>query len=407
MSKKQDSKKSKKPETRLTLEEARELEMILDRLSVQSPEGESLESYIQSLHKALTGRESLVAVLIERLAGNPSEVGFRTFSSLRGLVEDTQYRRVAKQALYRFQQRGWGTVLEKAGAEKVVLVQSESRESVAHFAPEPEAFWLISALIHEAGYPEPLVVTAYPEERFRRFSVKVAGSSHRLYKNYLQNISASLSRKLCEIPLWHMARLFSELAEFCNADERAGGDIERARELLRPYQKPERLPYVYELMPALDRPEERLREVDSDTLLKDMAYPWLFFSKEELFPYWQKIRELETSILVVSREIQEERSREILLNAVDELCVGKVRWLWQRFFEEEAMWLKLSAKDDLAMWAWIVAQHLASGGKPSESIVCLKIIGTSMVSYWPEGFETKQEETEPFCRTDSGLIVPC
>jgi hypothetical protein len=205
-----------------------------------------------------------------------------------------------------------------------------------------------------------------------------------------------------------MARLFEELGELCSGAQAVPGHVERARQLLRPHYQPERPPYVYELMPPLENPQERVREIeDPDGLLKDMAYPWLFFSKDELLPYWQKVQELETSVLVVANEIKEERSREILRNAADELCVGKTRVLWQRFFEEEAMWLKLSGQPGPAMWAWIAARHLASGAAPSENIVCLKIVGTSMAYYWPEEFEPKKEQTDPFCRTESGLIVPC
>ena len=406
MSKKQDSKKSRKSEIQLTQEETSELEMILDRLSVQSPDGQSLEGYVKSLHKALIGREDLVAALIERLAKNPSEVGFRIFSGLIDLVENKKYGRIAKQALYRFQQRGLGTPPEKSGEQRVVLVQSKSRESLAHFTPQPEAFWLISAIVDEPGYAKPLVLTAYPEEGFRRLSVKISESSHHLYRKYMQKASSRLSRSPCEIPVWHMARLFWDLSKLCEGREQTG-DVEQAKRLLRSHYKPERPPYVYELMPALDNAEELVREIDPNILLKNVAYPWLAFSKEELLPYWQRVREVRASILVVSPEIQEERSRNILGNAADELCIGKSRFLWQRFFEEEAMWLKLSAKEDLAMVAWVTAQHLASGAKPSENPVCLKIIAASMMYYWPEEFETRKNQTDPFCHTDSGLIVPC
>lgn len=405
MSKRQDSKKSKKPEIQLAQEENRELEMILDRLSVQSPEGQSLEGYILSLHKALKGREALVVALIERLAMNPTEVGFRTVSGLQNLVENKTYHRIAKQALYRFQQRGWGALSGKSEEQKVVLVQSESRESLAHFAPGPEVFWLVSAFIKPPGHKEPLVVTAFPEDGFRRFSVKIVKSSPRLYREYLQKISNHLSRKPCEVPLWHMARLFWELTQFCNAREQAG-DVERIRQILKPYYDPQKLPYAYTLMPELEHPEKRFHEIDPDLLLNDMAYPWLFFSKEELLPYWQKIRDMETSVLVIPQEIQEERSVAIMQKAADELCVGKTRVLWQRFFEEEAMWLKLAAKEDLALWAWIVARHLATEDSLSENPVCLKIIGTAMLYYWPEEFRAGEDKTKPFQVRDSGLIVP-
>ena len=47
------AKKNKKSAIQLNPEEARELEMIVDRLSVQDPEGESLKGYLESLPAAL------------------------------------------------------------------------------------------------------------------------------------------------------------------------------------------------------------------------------------------------------------------------------------------------------------------------------------------------------------------
>lgn len=53
MSRKLDLKKNKNPELHLSNEESQELGMILDRLSVQDPEGTSLDNYLQSLQKVL------------------------------------------------------------------------------------------------------------------------------------------------------------------------------------------------------------------------------------------------------------------------------------------------------------------------------------------------------------------
>ena len=80
-------------------------------------------------------------------------------------------------------------------------------------------------------------------------------------------------------------------------------------------------------------------------LLNKVDWSWLTFPKEELAPYWQKVQELENPILVIPKEVQEERTADLMKTAANELCTGKTRFLYQRFFEEQALWLKLTSHE--------------------------------------------------------------
>ena len=82
MSRKQSVIKKGKEDLSLTPEQSDELQMILDRLAVQDPEGESFEGYLHSLRNSLSGRPLVAAALIDRLSRNPAPTGFRTFQSL-------------------------------------------------------------------------------------------------------------------------------------------------------------------------------------------------------------------------------------------------------------------------------------------------------------------------------------
>ena len=62
MSRKQNTIKKGKDHFSLTRGESDELQMILDRLAVQDPEGESFEGYLHSLRNSLSGRPLLAAV---------------------------------------------------------------------------------------------------------------------------------------------------------------------------------------------------------------------------------------------------------------------------------------------------------------------------------------------------------
>ncbi len=186
MSRKLDLKKNKKMALHLSAEEPQELGMILDRLSVQDPEGTSLDNYLKSLVKVLDGREKLVVALLEELGRKPSKVGFRTFEFLKDIVRDKKLTKIVRQVGYRFSQRGFSAGPQGRPVDSVVLVQKEGRKPVAHVLPVDGTFWLFAALIPEAGYPAPTLVTALMEQDFNAVYIKVAEGSQKNYREYLQ-----------------------------------------------------------------------------------------------------------------------------------------------------------------------------------------------------------------------------
>jgi len=406
MSKKSDLKKNKNAGSRLGPEESLELGMILDRLSVQDPEGASLENYLKSLVKTLEDRENVAAALLDQLSRKPSKVGFRTFMVLKDSIRDKKLIRIVRQVGYRFSQRGFSAEPETLPVDNVVLVQKEGRKPVAHVLPVDGTFWLFAALIPEAGYPAPTMVTALMEEDFAQVYIKLLEGSQKIYRDYLQKVGERhADRKPCEVPLYHAARLFFELLDFSKNRE-ATPEQGRASMLLRPFHAPEKQPYVYDLMPAVEDPGKRLEEINEKELLNTVDWSWLVFPREELAPYWQKMQDLENPVLVIPKEVQEERTADLMKTASDDLCNGKTRWLYQRFFEEQALWLQQSSKEDPALSAWIVAQHLRSGAQAGDNPIVRQMVLLSMHHHWPDGFEKQERQGEPFYRTESGLIVP-
>lgn len=412
MSKKQKIKKTKKAaDVTLAHEETQELEMILDRLQVQDPAGESLTNYLRSLCKSLQGRDALTTALIERLSRAPSEVGFRTFTTLKDLLEEKSYRRLVKQTAYRFAQKGF-SVEPETDKKEIVLVPKEIRKSVAHVIPLSGVFQFILALIYEKDFA-PMVVSVAMENSLQGPEVSVMEGSNRFYRDFIKGAEDQFSTKAYEIPIEHAARLFFEMADQF-ANQATGQETEQARQLFKSFYHPEKPPRIYELMPPLEDPEAHLREIRVVDLFEKVDFSPLILSQESLLPYREKIQELERPLLVVPKEVQAERARQIIEDAVEHLCVGKTRFLYQRFFEETALRFKLSGEEDLAASAWIVAQHLLSGSKLVENPVFGNIVFESLAHHWPKDFEEPEEGKDQtagslpssFHRTDSGLIIP-
>ncbi len=410
MSKKRDSKSDAKTEVALLLEEAQELGLIMDRLAVQSPDGESFKRYLESLRNTLIGRESLVAALIDKLSRKPSEVGFQSFLRLQDLIKAKKYSKLSKQAAYRFTQKGFSLPIEEEEKRRVVLVQKESRESIAHMTPMREAFWFLSALVQEEDYLDPIAISAYVDVATRTVSARAIGTSNKAYREYLQKISRHFSRKPVEIPIWHAARLLREMTEFFMLEIKSLSQFERAKKVFQPFDDPQRLPYAYELIPVMEVGESPLGEASKsdalNELVESMPKEVLLFSKEEMEPYWHKFQELERPVLVIPGEVQKERGIELMEKAANELCVGKTRLLFQRFFEEEAMWQKLSGHDELAAAALSVARHLQSDRSAASNPLIPRLAILSMHKHWQEEFSPTKSESEHFQQTDSGLIIP-
>jgi hypothetical protein len=162
-------------------------------------------------------------------------------------------------------------------------------------------------------------------------------------------------------------------------------------------------------MPEAEHSEQRLSEIAVDRLLADTDVSWLRFSKEELAPYHERIKSLDSPLLVVPREVQVERSRDVIRTAADNLCTGKTRDLFRRFFEEQTMSLKLSSANERAEWAWTVARHLAGDSPAGTNPVVLELTLFSLQYHWPRDFTGKPEQEAQHDhehRTESGLIIP-
>jgi hypothetical protein len=410
MSRKQNILKKGKEHFSLTGGESQELQMILDRLAVQDPEGESFEVYLHSLRNSLSTRPVLAAVLIDRLSRNPSQTGFRTFQAFHETIEASPYKRNLKQAAYRFSQKGFKAAESTSAPEKVVLIQGEHRKASAHLFMVQGTMWIVSASIPEALYGGYVLITAFLEDDFATFNVRVAETrTQKLYRDYLQELSAhAIDHRANEIPPWHAARLFFEMFDLWTAKE-SYAQLERARDLLKRYHEPDRRPYVYDLMPEVEYPERHFSEFEIGKLLEGMDLSWLRFDKEQLSPYHEKIKALNSPLLVVPREVQAERGMDVLHDAAESLCVGAKRLIYERFFEEQAMAFKLSGAEDKAHWAWIIARNLSGRSPVGKNPAVLQLVRYSISFHWDEDFiSDKETEKTPKRerRTESGIILP-
>jgi hypothetical protein len=413
MSKKRKPEKSKVAVETLSPEELQELEMIIDRLQVQDPEGESLPNCLESLRTALSSRETLASALMENIGRNPSDVGFQVFLAFRDLFQSKDYKRLIKQTAYRFTQKGYAEE-QKAEAEverQVTLVRKEERKAAAHIVPGVrDVFGLMAVLLPEERIAGPSAIPVFLECPLLLADVSVAEGTQRIYKEMVREASEAFGgAKPYEVPVWHAARLFFDAVQF-SGKRGLPSNIESVKLLLKPFYDPQRAPYAYELMPPVDNPGVDLDDADVHALIKAIPFNGLIFPQNDLLPFFQKIENLGHSTLVVSQDIKQDRVTDILKEAADSICTGEVKTSYERFFEEMALRFKLTGKEDLAQFAWITAQHLRSVSRVSENLFIMHLVTSSMARHWPElsppPERRQQQEEEPYERLESGLIIP-
>jgi hypothetical protein len=392
----------------LSPEMDQELEFILDRLRVQHPNGASLESYLQSFRGTFVGKEALAVALVERIDRRFGEVGYRLLQALDGLFPSKVFRKAHRQASYRLVQAGFG---EQPGSREnavAVLVPGEVKQLIAHLSPlSTDGHWFVSMLVADEHQARHLVfaLIGFP---FQCEDLRTIASSQGDYRAMHNQLAHNFVHPCQEIPVWHAARLVLDLLD--KGLVGIGRQHESTvRRLLKPVYDPDHPPYCDELFASSVVPDEQPSEQEVTVLVQELPMAALSFAKEDLKPFWERIRQVDDSILVVARTVKEERVRDIIAEAADRLCSGAMRDSLQRFFEEQAAYYQLRGLTQAAMTLWQTALHLRSGQPAGLSPVILKFLSGSFYFHWQEDFanagETTPEPEPTTHRTDSGLIL--
>jgi hypothetical protein len=409
MSKPPKRQKTKHATVELNPELEQELSFILDRFKVQDPNGASLESYLHSLRGSLAGKEALAVALLDRIGKHPGEVGLRLLQILRDLFPSKVFRKSYRQAEYRFRQAGYGTETPITASSAVVLVPGEVKQPVAHMSPlSPDGHWFVSALVPDEQQVRTLVfaLIAFP---FQCVELRTMASSMGDYREFQKELAHNFIHPYVELPIWHAARVVFDCLE---TGVVAGAHRQEAtvRRLVKPFLDLQRPAYGNELLPAVPDPGGAVTEEEAKTLLQMLPSQALTFPKEDLGLFYDRVKALDHSVLIVNREVKEARARDIMADAADQLCSGEMRSSLQRFFEEQAVYFHLLGQVQPAMTLWKTAGQLCSPEPASRIPVILDLISASIYVHWHEELsaaevgEQKESERSTY-QTDSGLIL--
>jgi len=161
-----------------------ELDLVMDRLRVQCPGGDSLEHCLRSFRAALADRPLLVAALLERLSKEATPVTHQAYLALKDLVLGTPYERLLRQADYRFRQRGLEPPTGPGAGSRprpLVLVPGGNQTARAAMIVGAHQEWSVAALVPRA-------------EIEGEMGDAVMGAQARLMSQALRKLTAAISK---------------------------------------------------------------------------------------------------------------------------------------------------------------------------------------------------------------------
>jgi hypothetical protein len=108
MAKKKQAKKARKRHDRITLteEDRTQLQMLVDRVMSQDPEGESFSPFVESLKPLIQRSVPFTFAFVEALGSTPSPVAVKVLQILQKIPAEKPVRRALKAALYRLERQG-------------------------------------------------------------------------------------------------------------------------------------------------------------------------------------------------------------------------------------------------------------------------------------------------------------
>lgn len=396
--------------------DTQELDLVMDRLRVQCPEGDSLGPCLRSFRATLADRPLLAAALLERLSKEATPVTHQAYLALKDLVLGTPYQRLLRQADYRFRQRGLNPPMEPGAGLRprpLVLMPGGNLTARAALIVGVHHEWLVAALV-----PVPagdfVFISMILDFYWRLQFVKTYECAAKHYKGYLEQVKDSGKGVPFEIPIWHVAGMLAESLERC-PDQKRGPEAVRAAGLLQPYRKPERRPYPYEVLPEGADPEAAIGDLDYQRafeVVAGAAGSALALPKELMEPYWERMQAVEHSVLVMPKEMKQARVDQLIEDAADALFDPERIFRIRRFFEEQALCLHMQRHESAAV-VWALAQHLHAVPRPGASRLLRNLVSASIYFHWIDVMETDEPHVAPdeartkdgLRRTESGLIL--
>jgi hypothetical protein len=411
MAKKKHAKKARKRHDRIALteEDRTQLQMLLDRVMAQDPEGESFSQFVESLKPLIQRSVPFTLAFVDALGSTQSPVAVKVLQILQEIPAEKPMRRALKAALYRLERQGLVKKEEETESEPRVLIPRPADRQAEAWASWPESQGERGMVLKlpDAGRGYVMAIAVVNSEGvFHEF--EAIQTTRKGVRALLDKMTGGVEGRLIEIPLEHFRFLIEEVAEIYQRQSHAlPSGYEPIHKYLASWVEVVSNPHVYNLLDEKEIVEDPILLRTSDSLLEVQPFVTWRLSEGLTQSFVEKIKELSESRLVISQSVQMERTAQIHREAAAEIFTLELRQHYRRLLEETALLLHLTDRPQEAKRALAVAIDLENEiGLLTEDNFILGLVKRSIESEVGQQVEGAEEQAQREMTTESGLIIP-
>ncbi len=411
MAKKKQAKKARKRHDRITLteEDRTQLQMLVDRVMSQDPEGESFSPFVESLKPLIQRSVPFTFAFVEALGSTPSPVAVKVLQILQKIPAEKPVRRALKTALYRLERQGLVKKEEETESEPRVLIPRPADRQAEAWASWPESQGERGMVLKlpDAGRGYVMAIAVVNSEGvFHEF--EAIQTTRKGVRTLLDKMTGGVEGRLVEIPVEHFRLLLEEVAEIYQRQDHAlPSGYEPIQKYLASQVEVVSRPHVYNLLDEKEIVEDPILLRTSDSLLEVQPFVTWRLPEGLIQSFAEKIKELSESRLVISQSAQMERTAQINREAAAEIFTSELRQHYRRLLEETALLLHLTDRPQEAKRALAVAIDLENEiGLLTEDNFILGLVTRSIASEVGPQAEGAEEQAKRERTTESGLIIP-
>jgi hypothetical protein len=408
MAKQKQAKKTDKRSS-LSPEEQAQIQMLLDRIAVQDPAGESLNQFLGTVKTVLERSPGVGLAFVEALGSMTTPVALRALEVLQEVPAAKPLRRAVKTALYRLGRHGLHPEREQGEAPSRVLVPRPADRQAEAWAgwPEGSGDRGLIVVVPESGAAYLLAMAVVnPAVGFR--DLQVSGTTRKGIRALVAELTGHESTGLRAIPLRHAVFLLNECAQAHQAQNQPlPQEYDLVRRHVAPWvTTPPSRAHIYDLLNREELAADPILLRASESLLDLPPLSSWQLPEEAILPLVEKVQGLGESRLVLSRASQFERVDQLMREGAGEIFTPALRQHYRRLLEEAALLFWQEERVQEAKRALAAAIDLEREvGMFTENTFVLGLIkralGEALGEHKGEGAETSEERT-----TESGLIIP-
>lgn len=400
-------KKRKKPA--LSEKDQVQLQMLLDRLVAQDPEGETFGQFLETLIPLVSNASPFTLAFVDALGEMASPTAVKVLQALQEIPAEKRVRRAVKSALYRLERRGLvpGAKPEEGKTRVLVPRPAERRAESWVSWPESTGDRGIVLQLPASGRGYLLVIAVLnPERGFQDFQASQA--TRKEIKNLVKELSGQGPAEVVAVPVSHLRFLFEEAAQIHrNQNLDPPAEYQTVQGLLSHWVETPVRPHVYELLDAEEVARDPALLRASESLLESPPISFWNLREELVQPYAEKIKELGGSRLIVSRGTRLERIQRLIREAAAEIFTPPVRQFYRRLLEESALLFCLQGRIQEGRRALAAALDLTRQvGFLTENTFVLALLRRSLGEDVLRELEGGEQEASAERTSESGLIIP-